>query len=316
MAEIVFSVAFGIVVNETWAYSKMLLQGERPLAGYVQNARRIVPLHQSINERFHHPVAYWDEFYRSVYGFDEKHFEERGFFQLVGAPWCSIVYYTNRYPDLGSLASEPLVHMFSTGLREGRQLSPHFDPVYYMENEPDLKAAFGGIQDPTERNGALLQHYVHFGCSEGRTASRDCCVKGYLKRYPEVASRVNNDFKQGLIHFYKYGNGAGLSCAPMDICMPSPALFTSICPALALLLAPSPSRISQIKGRDRDFSLTLLMSFVPQQTSRLRETDQSHGRECQRSSMQLQAALQYACELLLRHQGFNGLELQEQRRRK
>jgi hypothetical protein len=51
------------------------------------------------------------------------------------------------------------------GFAEGRPID-EFDPEQYLDNYPDLQAAFGGAEDPEE---AATIHYIEHGFAEGRT---------------------------------------------------------------------------------------------------------------------------------------------------
>ena len=90
------------------------------------------------------------------------------------------VYYANKYPDLKAAFGDDvemlLYHWVKYGKDEkriakapsyvynGKDYSDEFDPVFYANKYPDLKAAFG--DDVT----ALLQHWVTYGKNEGRIA--------------------------------------------------------------------------------------------------------------------------------------------------
>jgi hypothetical protein len=53
---------------------------------------------------------------------------------------------------------DPAEHYLRFGAAEGRNPSPKFDTVYYLESNPDVAAA--GVNP--------LLHYIQFGISEGR----------------------------------------------------------------------------------------------------------------------------------------------------
>ena len=69
--------------------------------------------------------------------------------------------------------------------------SPLFDVKWYLENNPDVKAA--GI-DP-------IQHYLTQGWKEGRRCTPYFNAKQYLEMYPDVAQANMNP----LLHWEMYG---------------------------------------------------------------------------------------------------------------
>lgn len=67
------------------------------------------------------------------------------------------IYYADRYPDVRSSRSSPLVHFVLTGAAESRQPHPLFDPAWYQSRMPN-----GALQGQNP-----LVHYVLWGGREG-----------------------------------------------------------------------------------------------------------------------------------------------------
>lgn len=72
--------------------------------------------------------------------------------------------------------------------------SPHFDSAFYLEANPDVKAA--GI-DPAI-------HYVLSGAAEGRVPSTGWSDSSYHKANPDIAAQLNP-----LLHYELFGRAAG-----------------------------------------------------------------------------------------------------------
>jgi hypothetical protein len=75
-------------------------------------------------------------------------------------------FYGQKYPDLaahGLTTPEQLSqHWKEFGIKEGRQGSPEFNSVQYLDGYPDLRK--NGVQTPEQ----ALQHYLTHGVAEGR----------------------------------------------------------------------------------------------------------------------------------------------------
>ncbi len=63
----------------------------------------------------------------------------------------------------GRDASKALNHWIGAGTAEGRQGSPRFDPVYYLQSNPDVVAAVGA-----NNHAAAILHWQAYGIREGR----------------------------------------------------------------------------------------------------------------------------------------------------
>jgi len=80
------------------------------------------------------------------------------------------------------------------------QFSQIFDPSYYTENYPD---ALNSEWKP-------LEHFLLFGCYEGKNPSAGFDTHAYLTEYPDVAESGFNP----LIHYIKFGQFEGRNPSP------------------------------------------------------------------------------------------------------
>jgi len=81
-----------------------------------------------------------------------------------------------------------------------------FDPVYYLMNNPDVRAA---DIDP-------LRHFMNFGWKEGRNPSDKFDTSFYLDSNPDVRQTGENP----LIHYIKYGAKEGRRALPSERFVP------------------------------------------------------------------------------------------------
>lgn len=81
-----------------------------------------------------------------------------------------------------------------------------FDPVYYLMNNPDVRAA---DVDP-------LRHFVKFGWIEGRNPSAKFDTKFYLDSNPDVKQSGENP----LVHYIEYGAKEGRRTLPSERFVP------------------------------------------------------------------------------------------------
>jgi hypothetical protein len=128
------------------------------------------------------------------------------------SPEFSTAYYLDVNPDVREAGVNPYFHYLAEGRREGRSVkragswptraevrrvvAGEFDPYFYASGNPDLLEA--GVSD-------LLQHFLDYGCREGRDPCADFSVAYYLEAYPDVASAGINPF----YHFIVAGRHEG-----------------------------------------------------------------------------------------------------------
>lgn len=81
-----------------------------------------------------------------------------------------------------------------------------FDPVYYANNYPDLKAAFG------DNATKLLNHFKSYGILEGRKAHANFDVKAYKENNADLRQAFGNDYKKYVEHYLQYGHKENRKC--------------------------------------------------------------------------------------------------------
>jgi hypothetical protein len=150
-------------------------------------------------------------------------------------PWV----YKNRYDDLKDKTDEQLkAHWLAFGIKEGRCASAILDLRYYVNNNSDLKTAYGtdyekayqhfitkGYQEHRKSSALFdgsyycnrypevessfkenyLRHYVENGMKEGRRASATFDVNYYLFTRPDVAETWPGDLERAARHYAGYG---------------------------------------------------------------------------------------------------------------
>lgn len=83
--------------------------------------------------------------------------------------------------------------------------APIYDFAYYMANNPDVAALYGG-------NRALaFSHFLHHGMSEGRSASPNFNLHGYFNSNPDLRQAFGLNLERYYIHYLELGRTAGLS---------------------------------------------------------------------------------------------------------
>lgn len=109
-------------------------------------------------------------------------------------------FYKGVYSDLQNLSDDQLkIHWLTNGINEGRIGSIIFDPVYYLDNNPDLKAVYGNNYK------AALNHYQNYGLKEGRKASVFFDPMYYLSIYSDLKNVFGNDYSSATEHFLNHG---------------------------------------------------------------------------------------------------------------
>ena len=78
-----------------------------------------------------------------------------------------------------------------------------FNPTYYANKYPDLKAAFG------INTTNLFNHFVNNGMSEGRQASSNFNVTVYKNNYADLRSAFGNNLPLYYKHYIQHGQAEG-----------------------------------------------------------------------------------------------------------
>lgn len=126
-------------------------------------------------------------------GYDSETWVEKAAFDVM--------VYRDRNPDLAHLSDAALKqHWLTYGIDEGRASSPVLDLQFYLNNNPDLKTAFG------TNYRAAYNHFVNNGYKEGRKSSALFDGAYYTDRYPEVAASYKDEYMR---HYYENGMNEG-----------------------------------------------------------------------------------------------------------
>ena len=156
------------------------------------------------------------------------------------APGFSLMDYVLRYQDLANAFSNQggaydnvavLKHWVDHGSKEGRNpkalecgktggakgaVNAVFDPCFYVNKYPDLKAAFG-----TSRRQALAHWFFH-GKNEGRQSSATFAVADYIMRYPDLqaafAGKSPVNYAAAIAHWHNNGRKEGRKSKPFAPC--------------------------------------------------------------------------------------------------
>lgn len=96
-------------------------------------------------------------------------------------------------------------HYVTYGIKEGRSASPIFNPIYYLNNNADLKRAFG--------NNYVLayNHFIEYGCTEGRDSSPYYNGNYYRIKYSDLQRAffsggiTANAYFNLAAHYLQYG---------------------------------------------------------------------------------------------------------------
>ncbi len=187
-------------------------------------------------------VAYKD--YPAIvkaYGFNGYQEEE----SWIEKACFDVMVYRDRYPDLAGMTNEQLKnHWVNNGIKEGRSASAIFDVAYYLDNNADLKQAFGndyaaaynhfitkGYKEHRKfsrvvdgyyycENNAdvaanykeqFLLHYVDHGMKEGRRASQEFDANYYWFIRPDVAEAWPDDYVMAVRHYAGHGIREGIT---------------------------------------------------------------------------------------------------------
>ena len=108
-----------------------------------------------------------------------------------------VMVYRDRNKDLAGMTDAQLKeHWLEHGIKEGRPSSVILDLGFYMNNNPDLKEAFGGNYEK------LYEHFITKGYKEYRKSSALFDGKYYCDRYPEVLQSYKDEY---LRHYMENG---------------------------------------------------------------------------------------------------------------
>jgi len=112
-----------------------------------------------------------------------------------------VMVYRDRNQDLAGMTdSELKQHWLNHGIKEGRASSPILDLGFYLNNNPDLKEAFGTDYE------ALYNHFIIKGYKEYRKSSALFDGTYYCEENPDVASSFGDEY---LKHYVNHGMAEG-----------------------------------------------------------------------------------------------------------
>jgi len=142
----------------------------------------------------------------------------------------NLLAYKSNYPDLGVAFGSDNVkyyeHYINNGKAEGRnatvilvesetkyygvEYADVYNYDYYINNNPDLKAAFG------DNKAAALIHFANMGMKEGRQACENFGAKIYKFNYPGLQESFGEDMVLYYHHYMDYGKAEGRNGATRD----------------------------------------------------------------------------------------------------
>lgn len=92
---------------------------------------------------------------------------------------------------------------YNPSVYNGVDYSAVYDYDYYINHQPDLKAAFGNDKR------AAIAHFVNNGMSEGRQAKEDFNVSTYKNNYADLSNAFGTNYKSYYIHYMTLGISEG-----------------------------------------------------------------------------------------------------------
>ena len=108
-----------------------------------------------------------------------------------------VMVYRDRNPDIAHMTNDQLKeHWLEHGIKEGRASSTILDLGFYLNNNSDLKKAFGTDYE------AVYNHFITKGYKEYRKSSALFDGGYYCKRYPEVSASYKEQY---LRHYVENG---------------------------------------------------------------------------------------------------------------
>ena len=167
-----------------------------------------------------------------------EHFLSKGVYEgRRGSGSFDVVSYYNEYPDLRAAFGTDIWKYYEHYLRHGQAEGRHpsgctglvgaptvyggtdysavYDPAYYLDRNPDLKAAFSrsyGRVVLTDYS-ALLSHFVRCGMAEGRVTSPAFDLPSYYNANQDLRAAYGMDLKGYYRHYVKWGRREGRVCA-------------------------------------------------------------------------------------------------------
>ncbi|SFG04219.1 L,D-transpeptidase catalytic domain [Lachnospiraceae bacterium C7] len=109
----------------------------------------------------------------------------------------------NQYEADAAIEKGVVAPLEGTTIYQGKDYSAVYDFDYYINNNPDVYAAFGYDDEK------VLKHFVEFGMNEGRRASKNFDEQSYRYAYPDLRVAFKRDHKKYYLHYIDYGQREG-----------------------------------------------------------------------------------------------------------
>ena len=110
-------------------------------------------------------------------------------------------YYLAKYDDLAKAfkgdQKMAFQHYRETGIKEGRSPNPFFDPIFYRQNYPDLRA-----MDYV----AVLQHWAANGAKEGRAGTKFFNIVFYVEHHGDLKMAYGTNYAEAWQHWRCIGS--------------------------------------------------------------------------------------------------------------
>ena len=132
------------------------------------------------------PDLFDDEWYKKYYLLEEKsrkqafdHYITEGWKHgNMPTPLFNPVWYLDRNPDVAAAEVEPFMHYYHQGWREGRKPNEWFDPTWYLDRYPEAR----------EDNIDPLTHYMVAGRKKGYLPMPGFDEQAYVRAHPAASS--------------------------------------------------------------------------------------------------------------------------------
>lgn len=85
-----------------------------------------------------------------------------------------------------------------------------FDPTFYANKYPDVKAACGTDSE------ALFNHFLQYGMNEGRMMNSNFDPKAYIDAYKDIRDYCNGDYTKAYEHYINNGIREGRTLTTYD----------------------------------------------------------------------------------------------------
>ena len=105
--------------------------------------------------------------------------------------------------DYSCITEDTEVNATYKYMYKGTDYSAVFNPIYYLNKYPDIKAAFGN------NASKAIWHFVEYGIDEGRQGNKAFNVYTYKGKYADLQAAYGNNIRQYYTHYMFYGKNEG-----------------------------------------------------------------------------------------------------------